>query len=233
MGGHGFRCRMSCHSDSDCPSDIQFLQSKPREKACSVSRVSSAETELNEPGRLSKRFETSEITGCDIISAALFPHFENDWERCRHALKHGGIFTDPQSLEHVKISVELLTREIIEYTLPGKNLSPIRFSNQRIKMSKIIAICNQKGGVGPTTTAGNPLARRNGKQTLLIDMDLRETPPRVSLQRGSGRRYFTKHWILPKIRKRLHWKPFKNYKAHELEIYGMSLLPVPIWLHWK
>ena len=42
-----------------------------------------------------------------------------------------------------------------------------------MKMSKVIAICNQKGGVGKTVTTVNlgvGLARK-GKRVLLVDVD--------------------------------------------------------------
>lgn len=100
-----------------CP-DIQFFAVEPRKRR--VLFLESVQQKLNLKNLkvIGKRFETSEITGCDIISCRALSTFENDWERCRHALKHSGIFATLKSLEHVKDLRGTPDTEIIEYTLP-------------------------------------------------------------------------------------------------------------------
>lgn len=103
-----------------CP-DIQFFAVEPRKRRVLFLESVQQKLDLKNLKVVGKRFETSEIKGCDIISCRALSTFENDWERAKVSLKPGGIFATLKSLEHVKDLRETPNTEIIEYTLPEES----------------------------------------------------------------------------------------------------------------
>ena len=69
-----------------------------------------------------KRFETSEISNCDVISCRALSRFEADYERALPALKKDGIFVTFKSKEIAQELKNIPNVHLIDYRLPLENL---------------------------------------------------------------------------------------------------------------
>ncbi len=100
-----------------CP-DISFFAIEPRSKRVAFLESVKQNLNLTNIVVVGKRFETSQIFNCDIISCRALSTFDNDWLRAKPALKKTGFFVTLKSYESVRELKDTPNTEIIEYSLP-------------------------------------------------------------------------------------------------------------------
>lgn len=100
-----------------CP-DIHFYAVEPRAKRVLFLESVKENLNLKNITIVGKRFETSEINHCDIISCRALSTFENDWQRAKPALRQHGLFVTLKSFESVRELQETPHTEIVKYSLP-------------------------------------------------------------------------------------------------------------------
>lgn len=102
-----------------CPK-INFFASEPRHKRVLFLENSKKELNLENLEIVGKRFETSNISNCDIISCRALSRFEADYERALPALKKNGLFITFKSREIAKELKNIPDIHLIDYKLPNE-----------------------------------------------------------------------------------------------------------------
>lgn len=104
-----------------CP-EIQFYASEPRHKRVLFLEKTKNSLHLENLQIVGKRFETSEISNCDVISCRALSRFKADYERALPALKKDGIFVTFKSKEIAQELKNIPNVHLIDYRLPLENL---------------------------------------------------------------------------------------------------------------
>ena len=102
-----------------CPK-INFFASEPRHKRVLFLENSKKKLNLENLEIVGKRFETSNISNCDIISCRALSRFEADYERALPALKKNGLFITFKSREIAKELKNIPDIHLIDYKLPNE-----------------------------------------------------------------------------------------------------------------
>lgn len=100
-----------------CPY-IQFYASEPRHKRVLFLEETKNALKLKNLTVVGKRFETSNIQNCDIISCRALSRFEADYERALPGLKKDGIFVTFKSREIAQELKDIPNVHLIDYNLP-------------------------------------------------------------------------------------------------------------------
>ncbi len=102
-----------------CP-EITFYASEPRHKRVLFLEETKASLNLKNLKIVGKRFETSNISNCDIISCRALSRFETDYERALPALKKNGLFVTFKSKEIAQELKNIPDIHLIDYKLPNE-----------------------------------------------------------------------------------------------------------------
>lgn len=105
-----------------CP-QIQFYASEPRHKRVLFLEETQKTLNLKNLKIVGKRFETSGITQCDIISCRALSRFEADYERAKPGLKKNGLFLTFKTKEISQELENLPNVHLIDYHLPLESLT--------------------------------------------------------------------------------------------------------------
>lgn len=100
-----------------CP-EIQFYASEPRHKRVFFLEETRKKLELKNLKVVGKRFETSEIQNCDVISCRALSRFEEDYQRALPELKKEGLFITFKSKEMTEELKSIPNIHLIDYHLP-------------------------------------------------------------------------------------------------------------------
>ncbi len=100
-----------------CP-EINFYASEPRHKRVLFLEETKEILNLKNLTIVGKRFETSNISDCDIISCRALSRFEADYERALPELKKDGLFITFKSREIAQELKNVQNIHIIDYKLP-------------------------------------------------------------------------------------------------------------------
>lgn len=100
-----------------CP-EINFYASEPRHKRVLFLEETKRTLNLDNLTIVGKRFETSNIFDCDIISCRALSRFEADYERALPGLKKDGLFVTFKSKEIAQELKNVPNIHIIDYKLP-------------------------------------------------------------------------------------------------------------------
>ncbi|MCK9182399.1 MAG: 16S rRNA (guanine(527)-N(7))-methyltransferase RsmG [Fibrobacteraceae bacterium] len=107
-----------------CPA-IKFFASEPRSKRVHFLQSTKTALHLDNLTVIGKRFETSQISRCDIISCRALSRFEEDFKRALPALKHPGFFITFKSKAIAQELQNIPDIQLIDYNLP---LEPQQYS---------------------------------------------------------------------------------------------------------
>ncbi len=102
-----------------CP-EINFYASEPRHKRVLFLEEAKKALDLKNLKIVGKRFETSNISNCDIISCRALSRFEADYERALPALKKNGLFITFKSKEISQELKNIQNIHLIDYKLPNE-----------------------------------------------------------------------------------------------------------------
>lgn len=102
-----------------CP-EINFYASEPRHKRVLFLEETKEALNLKNLRIVGKRFETSNISNCDIISCRALSRFEADYERALPALKKDGLFVTFKSKEIAQELKNVPNIHLIDYKLPNE-----------------------------------------------------------------------------------------------------------------
>lgn len=105
-----------------CPK-IQFYASEPRHKRVLFLEKTKEILKLDNLTVVGKRFETSGISNCDVISCRALSRFEVDLERAAPALKPNGLFITFKNKEISRELESIPDVHIIDYRLPLETLT--------------------------------------------------------------------------------------------------------------
>lgn len=100
-----------------CP-ELQFYAVEPRHKRVLFLEETKESLGLKNLNVVGKRFETSEISKCDIISCRALSRFEADYERAFPGLKKNGLFITFKSREIAQELKSVSNIHLIDYKLP-------------------------------------------------------------------------------------------------------------------
>lgn len=100
-----------------CP-NVQFYASEPRHKRVLFLEKTRQKLGLKNLTIVGKRFETSEIKNCDIISCRALSRFEEDYPRALPGLKPNGLFITFKSKEMTADLESVPDIHLIDYRIP-------------------------------------------------------------------------------------------------------------------